>query len=125
MAEKMLIIDDEEIVLKSCRKIFESEGYDVTATPNPQEGIRLVSEKSFDVILVDWMMPGLDGLDVVEEIDKRSPNSAMVMISGHPSLGRATEAMKRGAMDYLPKPFKPGSVASSAFMIKLIRTLSI
>jgi len=112
MAEKMLIIDDEEIVLKSCRKIFEAEGYEVTSTPDPKEGIRLVSEKSYDVILVDWMMPGLDGLDVVEEIDKRSPNSAMVMISGHPSLGRATEAMKRGAMDYLPKPFKPEEIIS-------------
>ena len=94
MAEKILIIDDDEIVLKSCRKIFEAEGYEVTSTPNPQEGIRLVSEKSYDVILVDWMMPGLDGMNVVEEIDKRSPNSAMVMISGHPSVGRATEAMK-------------------------------
>ena len=112
MAEKILIIDDDEIVLRSCRKIFETEGYEVTSTADPGEGLRLVSEKSFDVILVDWMMPGLDGMDVVEEIDKRSPNSAMVMISGHPSVGRATEAMKRGAMDYLAKPFKPEEIIS-------------
>ena len=52
MAEKMLIIDDEEIVLKSCRKIFEAEGFEVVTTTNPQEGLKLVSEKSFDVILV-------------------------------------------------------------------------
>ena len=110
MAEKMLIIDDDEIVLKSCRRIFETEGFEVTTTANPQEGLTLVTEKAFDVILVDWMMPGFDGMDVVEEIDKRSPNSAMVMISGNPSVGRATEAMKRGAMDYLPKPFKPQEI---------------
>ncbi len=129
MAERMLIIDDEEIVLKSCRKIFESEGFEVVTTSNPQEGLSLVSQKSFDVILVDWMMPGFDGMDVVEEIDKRSPNSAMVMISGYPSVidkrspnsamvmisgypsvGRATEAMKRGAMDYLAKPFRPEEI---------------
>ncbi|HTY64956.1 MAG TPA: formate/nitrite family transporter [Acidobacteriota bacterium] len=110
MAEMMLIIDDDEIVLKSCRRIFESEGFEVTTTENPQEGLNLVTEKAFDVILVDWMMPGFDGMDVVEEIDRRSPNSAMVMISGHPSVGRATEAMKRGAMDYLPKPFKPQEI---------------
>ena len=110
MAEKMLIIDDDEIVLKSCRRIFENEGFEVTTTANPQEGLNLVTEKAFDVILVDWMMPGFDGMDVVEEIDKRSPNSAMVMISGHPSVGRATEAMKRGAMDYIPKPFKPQEI---------------
>jgi len=86
MAEKMLIIDDEEIVLKSCRKIFEAEGFEVVTTANPQEGLKLVSEKSFDVILCDWMMPGFDGMDVVEEIDKASPNSAVVMISGYPSV---------------------------------------
>ena len=110
MAEKMLIIDDEEIVLKSCRRIFEAEGFDVVTTNNPQEGLQLASDTSFDVILVDWMMPGLDGMDVVEEIDRRSPNSAMVMISGYPSVGRATEAMKRGAMDYVAKPFKPEEI---------------
>ncbi len=110
MAEKMLIIDDEEIVLKSCRKIFEAEGFEVITTANPQQGLKLVAEKSFDVILCDWMMPGFDGMDVVEEIDKASPNSAVVMISGYPSVGRATEAMKRGAMDYLPKPFRPEEI---------------
>jgi len=110
VAEKMLIIDDEEIVLKSCRKIFEAEGFNVVTTVNPQEGLKLVSESHFDVILVDWMMPGFDGMDVVEEIDKRSPNSTVVMISGYPSVGRATEAMKRGAMDYLAKPFRPEEV---------------
>jgi formate transporter len=110
MAEKILIIDDEEIVLKSCRRIFEGEGFDVVTTASPEEGLKLVSEKIFDVVLIDWMMPGFDGMDVVEEIDRRSPNSAMVMISGYPSVGRATEAMKRGAMDYLAKPFRPEEV---------------
>ncbi len=110
MAEKMLIIDDEEIVLKSCRKIFEAEGFEVSTTTAPHEGLELVSEKSFDVVLVDWSMPGFNGMDVVEEIDKRSPKTAMVMISGHPSVGRATEAMKRGAMDYLSKPFRPEEI---------------
>jgi formate/nitrite transporter len=110
MAEKMLIIDDEEIVLKSCRKIFEAEGFEVTTTNSPQEGLRLTTEISYDVILVDWMMPGFDGMDVVEEIDRRSPSSAMVMISGYPTVGRATEAMKRGAMDYVAKPFRPEEI---------------
>jgi formate/nitrite transporter len=110
MAEKMLIIDDEEIVLKSCRKIFEAEGFDVTTTNSPQEGLRLTTESPYDVILVDWMMPGFDGMDVVEEIDRRSPNSSVVMISGYPTVGRATEAMKRGAMDYVAKPFRPEEI---------------
>jgi formate transporter len=110
MYERMLIIDDDVLVLKACQAIFDKEGFEVVATENPKEGLRLVSEKNFDVILVDWMMPGFDGLDIVEEIDRRSPNSAMVMISGHPSVGRATEAMKRGAMDYISKPLMPAEI---------------
>jgi formate/nitrite transporter len=110
MSEKMLIIDDDEIILRSCRKVFEKEGFAVITTATPQEGLKLVLENNFDVILVDWMMPGFDGMDVVDEIDRRSPNSAMVMISAHPSVGRATEAMKRGAMDYVAKPFKPSEI---------------
>jgi formate/nitrite transporter len=55
-------------------------------------------------------MPGFDGMDVVEELDRRSPDSVVVMISGYPAVERATEAMKRGAMDYLPKPFRPEEI---------------
>ena len=111
MAEKMLVIDDEEIVLESCRKIFIDEGFDVVTTDNPQEGLQLISDSSFDVILCDWKMPGFDGMDVVEEIDRLSPDSTVVMISGYPTVGRATEAMKRGAMDYVAKPFTPEEIA--------------
>lgn len=110
MAETMLIIDDDAMVLKSCRAIFEKEGFEVSTTQNPEEGLNLATRQAFDAVLVDWMIPGFDGMDVVEEIDRRSPNSALIMISGHPSVGRATEAMQRGAMDYVPKPFKPEEI---------------
>ena len=68
MTQTMLIIDDEEVVLNSCRKIFSAEGFHVVITPSPQEGLKLASDSSFDVILCDWKMPGFDGIDVVEEI---------------------------------------------------------
>ncbi|MBW2039456.1 MAG: formate/nitrite transporter family protein [Deltaproteobacteria bacterium] len=113
MAERMLIIDDEEIVLESCRRIFSDEGFQVVCTTSPQEGLRLVSDSSFDVILCDWKMPGFDGMDVVEELDRRSPDSVVVMISGYPTVGRATEAMKRGAMDYVAKPFTPEEIVEA------------
>jgi DNA-binding response OmpR family regulator len=71
MTERMLIIDDEEVVLESCRKIFAAEGFDVVITTSPQEGLKLASDSSFDVILCDWKMPGFDGMDVVEELDRR------------------------------------------------------
>ena len=110
MAEKMLIVDDDELVLTSCRKIFEAEGFAVTTTQNSREGLSLAATQAFDVILVDWKLPDSDGMDLVEEIDKCSPNSAVVMISGYATVGRATEALKRGAMDYVAKPFKPEEI---------------
>jgi formate/nitrite transporter len=111
MAEKMLVIDDEKVVLESCRRIFVDEGFDVVTTDSPEKGLKLISDSSFDVILCDWKMPGFDGMDVVEEIGRRSPDSTVVMISGYPTVGRATEAMKRGAMDYVAKPFTPEEIA--------------
>jgi formate/nitrite transporter len=113
MTQRMLIIDDEEIVLESCRRIFSSEGFDVVITASPQEGLKLASDSSFEVILVDWKMPGFDGMDVIEELDRRSPDSAVVMISGYPTVGRAAEAMKRGAMDYVAKPFTPEEITET------------
>jgi formate/nitrite transporter len=113
MAERMLIIDDEKIVLESGRKIFANEGFEVVTTDNPEEGLKLISHSAFDVILCDWKMPGFDGMDVLDEIDRRSPESAVVMISGFPTMGRATEAMKRGAMDYVPKPFTPEEIVEA------------
>jgi formate/nitrite transporter len=113
MAQKMLVIDDEDVVLESCRKVFTEEGFDVVTTSSPDQGLRLLGDSKFDVILCDWKMPGFDGMDVVEEIDRRSPDVAIVMISGYPTVGRAAEAMKRGAMDYVPKPFTPEEISDA------------
>jgi len=112
MADKMLVIDDEAVVLESCRKIFEAEGFEVITTTDPQKGLNLAADSSFGVILCDWKMPAFDGMNVVEEIGRRSPDSTVVMISGYPSIGRATEAMKRGAMDYIAKPFTPEEIVA-------------
>jgi DNA-binding NtrC family response regulator len=113
MAETMLIIDDEDIVLESCRRIFSAEGFQVSCTTSPPEGLRLIADSSFDVILCDWKMPGFDGMDVLEELERRSPDSTVVMISGYPTVGRAAEALKRGAMDFVAKPFTPEEIVET------------
>jgi formate transporter len=107
---KMLVIDDEAIVRESCRRIFSQEGFDVRVTGSAREALDLATSTRFDVILCDWKMPEMDGVDVVEVLDKRSPDAAIIMISGYPSLERATEVMKRGAMDYVAKPFAPEEI---------------
>jgi len=110
MARKMLVIDDDSTVLSSCQRIFEEENFYVVTTTSPEEGLSLVLDTYFDVVLCDWMMPGLDGMDVITRLEEISPGSAVVMISGYPSIERATEAMKRGAMDYVAKPFTPDEI---------------
>jgi len=123
MNQSMLIIDDDTAVLASCQRIFTEEGFKVTTTTNPSEGIQLASANQYTVVLCDWHMPVLDGMDVVEKLETSAPESAVVMISGYPSVGRATEAMQRGVMDYLPKPFTPeeiGEAVQKAIATKII-----
>ena len=140
MPKRMLVIDDESVVLSSCSRIFKEEDYDVVTTDSPRQGLELASGSRFDVILCDWRMPELNGIDVVELLDKRSPESAVVMITGFPAVDRATEAMKRGAMDYVAKPFTPEEIVaavnkalrrkenehnkSGAVMEKIVRSLT-
>jgi formate/nitrite transporter len=80
---------------------------------SPRDALEKVVTSPFDIILCDWKMPEMDGVDVVEVLDKRSPGAAIVMISGYPSVDRATEVMKRGAMDYVPKPFTPEEITAA------------
>ena len=110
MQEKILVIDDEQAVLESCRRIFEAEGFEVGTAEDPAEGLNLAARERCKAILVDWQMPALDGMDVLSELEKIAPESAVIMFSGYPSVGRAAEAMKRGAMDYVPKPFTPDEI---------------
>lgn len=109
----MLIIDDDTAVLASCQRIFTEEGFEVTTTTSPLDGLELAARKGYTAILCDWQMPELDGLDLVARLETDAPDTAVVMISGYPSVDRATEAMKRGAMDYLPKPFTPEEISST------------
>ncbi|GAB6904938.1 Protein with response regulator receiver domain [Desulfosarcina cetonica] len=113
MAQTMLIIDDDTAVLASCQRIFTEEGFEVTTTTNPLDGLDMAQTKAYTVILCDWHMPELDGMNVVSRLQTQAPESAVVMISGYPSVDRATEAMKRGVMDYLPKPFTPEEISKA------------
>ena len=113
MQGKILVIDDEQAVLESCRRIFEAEGFEVKTAADPAEGLNLAAREQCQAILVDWQMPGIDGMGVLNELEKIAPDSALIMFSGYPSVGRATEAMKRGAVDYVSKPFTPDEIVQT------------
>jgi formate/nitrite transporter len=112
MKDRMLVIDDDDAVLLSCEAIFGNNGFEVQTTVDPREGLELSTKNYYNVILCDWKMPGFNGLDVIAELEERAPDSAVVMFSGYPSVDRATEAIKRGAMDFLAKPFTPDEITT-------------
>lgn len=108
--KKLLVIDDDVLILNSCRRIFMDEGFEVITADNPQEGLNLANLSDFDVILCDWRMPKMNGIELVEILCHRCLNSAIIMITGFPALERAIQAFKHGAVDYIAKPFTPDEI---------------
>lgn len=107
---KILVVDDEEIVLKSCRKILKGGGYQVLTTLSGQEAFELLEKEPFDIVITDMKMPGIDGMEVLERVKEEYPDTIVIMITGYSTVQSAVQAMKLGAFDYIPKPFTPDEV---------------
>jgi two-component system nitrogen regulation response regulator NtrX len=101
---KILVIDDEKPIRKILLEILRFEKYEVDEAENGPEGLALAKKTDYDVILCDIKMPKMDGLEVLEELQKMDIAPAVVMISGHGTIETAVEALKKGAFDFLPKP---------------------
>ncbi len=104
---KILLIDDEEVVLDSCAQILAGGPYQVASASDGTAGLRLVEEFQPDLVFVDLKMPGISGFEVLEKIGAMDPTIVMVVITGFATIGSAVDAMKKGAYDFLPKPFTP------------------
>jgi len=104
---RILVIDDELGIREGCKRILESEGYLVEGAESGVVGLEMVEKDSFDLILVDLMMPGIGGIEVIDQIHKGDPEIILVVITGYAAIETAVEATKRGAYDYIPKPFTP------------------
>ena len=101
---KILIIDDEAPIRASLREILEYEDFLVEEAADGMEGLKLATKFSFDVIFCDVKMPGMDGLEVLDELKEKGVDSRVVMISGHGNIETAVEALKKGAYDFIQKP---------------------
>ena len=104
---KVLIIDDEEIVLDSCTQILADSGFHISTSNDGSKGLELIAEIHPDLVFVDLKMPGLSGFDVIEKIHQTDPTIVSVVITGFATVSSAVDAMKAGAYDFLPKPFTP------------------
>jgi DNA-binding NtrC family response regulator len=103
----ILVVDDDAIVLISCQRILELEGYKVTTASGAEEALALVGKQTFDLLLIDVKMPKHDGLFLLREVRKDLPNLPVVVMSGYPTNETISDVMKAGAIHFIPKPFKP------------------
>lgn len=108
---RILVVDDEMIVCESCRRILEEEGYEVETALSGEEAFRKMRENSFEIVITDLKMPGIDGMEVLRTLKKEYPETIIIMITGFSTVETAVEAMKLGAFDYIPKPFTPDEVS--------------
>ncbi len=104
---KILIIDDEEVVLDSCTEILQNGNFQVSTAQDGTLGLHLIQEIHPDLVYVDLKMPGISGLEVIERIHASDPTIVTIVITGYATVSSAVEAMKQGAYDFLPKPFTP------------------
>lgn len=104
---KILIIDDEDIVLQSCKRILRNENYDIDIVYSGEDGLAKTEQKTYDLVITDLMMPGMSGLDVLRTIKNKKLDLKVVIFTGFATAETAREALKMGAFDYIPKPFTP------------------
>ena len=103
----ILVIDDEETMRDACQQVLNKSGYHTETSADGADGLRKVREFPPDLVLVDLKMPGISGMEVLEKIRKIDSTIISIVITGYATIESAVEAMKRGAYDFLPKPFTP------------------
>lgn len=101
---KVLIVDDEEILRVRLKKLLDMDGYETDIAENGQQGLDLFKEKNPDVVLLDVKMPGMDGIQVLDEIKKMKTPAEVFILTGHGGLETAIQSLRKGAFDYLTKP---------------------
>jgi two-component system, OmpR family, phosphate regulon sensor histidine kinase PhoR len=106
----VLVVDDEKRIRDVCLKMLTGEGHEVAEAENAEAGIRMIDNKHFDIILLDLMMPGISGIDALVQIRAAHPDTVVIVITGYATLEHSIEAMKKGAFDFLSKPFSPGDL---------------
>lgn len=101
---KILVVDDETPIRRTLRDILEFEGYDVEEASDGMECVTKVQKEKFDVVIMDIKMPRMDGIEALERLQILSPETPVIMVSGHGTIDTAVEAVKKGAFDFISKP---------------------
>ena len=107
MSTRILIVDDEDIVVRSCVRILGSESYAIEVARDGSEALAKIADGLFDVLVLDIMMPKMSGIEVLQRVKETHPDVEVIMVTGLSEIETAVRCMKLGAFDYLAKPFDP------------------
>lgn len=107
MIARILVIDDEEIILRSCLRIFADKEFQVETVQNGMAALRKIEEGQYDLLILDLMMPKMNGLEVLQRVRASHPEIIVIMVTGLAQDDSAEKALALGAYAYLPKPFDP------------------
>jgi len=106
MPIQILVLDDEKIVGERLQASLEKEGHTLEIFVNPVLALNRIREKIFDVVITDIRMDDVDGIQILEEVSKKSQKTKVIMITGYATLEIARESLTKGAFDFIAKPFK-------------------
>ena len=109
----VLVIDNNDVMRTSCEQILAKSGYRVTTVPDAESGLGVIASLPPSVVILDLFPPGVSGVDLTPRIRDLAPNTAVIVITGYPTIDVAVAAMKRGAADFIPKPFTPDRLRTS------------
>ncbi len=112
---KILVVDDEDIVLESCQAIFELEGFEVMLVPSADKALKAMKNYNFALLLVDVKMPKHDGIYLMQKVKEKWPNVPIIVMSGYYTTQTIKEAYKMGADTFIAKPFEPDE------LVKIVR----
>jgi DNA-binding NtrC family response regulator len=111
MPQRILVIDDELDMLMLLRMIIEDNtNYEVETTNNPSEALKLLTEKDYNLVISDLKMPGMDGIELFDELSEIRPNVPVIIMTAYGSLETSEDAMKKGVADFITKPFRKDSI---------------
>jgi len=105
MLKHILVVDDEKSMRDLLSEYLNGYGYEATCAVNGQDALQIYKEGYFDIIISDLIMEPMDGLELLNNVKAINPDAIFIMITGHPSIKSSIEAMKKGAKDYITKPF--------------------
>jgi CheY-like chemotaxis protein len=110
--KKVLVVDDEEIVRVSCLRTLAPQGYEVEAVRDGFEALKLLRDKPFDVIITDFKMPDMDGIEFIDMLRRTAPGARILLVTGYATDDVREQAEAMGA-SYLAKPFKPDELCEA------------